>query len=80
MKVVTDLTSLDPERARTTILGLLQSVPGPSTETQRRIREELIDFPDDIDSHPAQSGKLARVRSGETETLPWEQVKAGLDL
>lgn len=78
--VVTDLIKLDPQRARATILTLLQSVPAPSTATQQAIREELIDFLDDIDSHDRLTEKLARVRSGEAQTLPWEQVKAGLDL
>ncbi|WP_329106577.1 hypothetical protein OG792_01420 [Micromonospora sp. NBC_01699] len=79
VKVVTDLISLDPERARTTILALLQSVPAPATATRRRIGEELVDLLDDIDNHEALAEKVARVRGDDAETLPWEQVKAGLD-
>lgn len=80
VKVVSDLIALDPQRARGTIVGLLATVPAPSTETQMRIREELIDFLDDIDSGPALREKVARWKAGELETVPWDQVKRGLDL
>lgn len=80
VKVVSDLISLDPQRARDTIVGLLASVPAPSTATQVAIREELVDFLDDIDSGPALREKVARLRSGERETVPWDQVRQGLDL
>jgi antitoxin (DNA-binding transcriptional repressor) of toxin-antitoxin stability system len=80
VKVVSDLIALDPQRARDTIVGLLRTVPAPSTETQVAIREELIDFLDDIDSAPVLREKAARLRSGELETVPWDQVKRGLDL
>ncbi|WP_329108843.1 hypothetical protein OG792_09435 [Micromonospora sp. NBC_01699] len=80
VQVVTDLIRLDPQRARITILTLLRSVPAPSTATQQEIREELIDFLDDIDSAPRMREVLERVRSGRAETVPMEQVEAGLDL
>jgi hypothetical protein len=40
----------------------------------------LIDSLDAIDSGPALREKVARWKAGELETVPWDQVKRGLDL
>ncbi|MEU8158132.1 hypothetical protein AB0B94_31140 [Micromonospora sp. NPDC048986] len=78
VQVVTDLIKLDPQRARDTILGLLRSVPAPSTATQQAIREELIDFLDDIDSHPELTEKVSRIRAqvaaGTYESVSHEEM------